>query len=307
MKKLAIVIPAYKPDFLRQALDSISAQTSRDFALYVYDDASPYDIKAIVGEYDSVLDISYTRFDSNVGSISLVSNWNRCIEQVREEWVWLFSDDDIMEPGCVEAFLATDVDKFDVIHFDMDIIDSEGSVIRKCPPYPDILSAAEFYRLLYSHHIDARMPEFVFRTEKLKKNGFVSFDLAWRSDNATVMQNALGSGILTIHGNEAKVRWRASSSNISSIDYNRERKNDATVCFFNWVYDFFKANGISSPIPTVFQLKTILFEFIYSDRSSFLKESIAAGGKLNYVKVYLWPIYLILIAYRIYYRRFDLK
>ena len=39
--KIAIIIPAYKSRFLRQTLDSMAAQTCRDFAVYVGDDASP--------------------------------------------------------------------------------------------------------------------------------------------------------------------------------------------------------------------------------------------------------------------------
>lgn len=45
--KLAIVMPAYKARFLRQALESIAQQTDKRFTVYVGDDASPDDIKEI--------------------------------------------------------------------------------------------------------------------------------------------------------------------------------------------------------------------------------------------------------------------
>lgn len=54
---LAIVIPAYKSTFLSAALDSIAAQTSKDFTLYVGDDCSPHDLKSIVGKYTDKIDI----------------------------------------------------------------------------------------------------------------------------------------------------------------------------------------------------------------------------------------------------------
>lgn len=308
MEKLAIIIPAYKPDFLKSAISSVAAQTCRDFTVYVCDDASPFDIQSIINEFKSELDIHYTRFEENLGATDLVAQWNRCIGQTQgEEWLWLFSDDDVMEPECVGKFLATDKSGHDVIHFDIDIIDSEGNTIRRCNPYPKVMSSADFYRLLYSHKIDARMPEFIFRADTLKRNGFVPFDLAWRSDNASVMLNSLGNGILTISGENSKVLWRASDSNISNVENNRERKNKSTIDFFNWVYDFFRKNGIPFPISTVYQLKTILFEFVYKDSTSFRKESIAAGRQLKFVKPWLWPVYYALILYRIYYRRHDLK
>lgn len=44
MKKLAIIIPAYKPRFLRETLDSIAKQNNHDFTVYIGDDASPYQL-----------------------------------------------------------------------------------------------------------------------------------------------------------------------------------------------------------------------------------------------------------------------
>ena len=45
---LAIVIPAYKATFLAAALDSIAAQTCRDFTLYIGDDCSPNNLGDIL-------------------------------------------------------------------------------------------------------------------------------------------------------------------------------------------------------------------------------------------------------------------
>ena len=44
MKKLAIIIPAYKQRFLRETLDSIAKQNNHDFTVYIGDDASPYQL-----------------------------------------------------------------------------------------------------------------------------------------------------------------------------------------------------------------------------------------------------------------------
>ena len=46
-EKIAIVIPAYKCRFLRQTLDSIVVQTCRSFTVYIGDDASPQNLKAL--------------------------------------------------------------------------------------------------------------------------------------------------------------------------------------------------------------------------------------------------------------------
>ncbi|MCS2501115.1 glycosyltransferase [Bacteroides ovatus] len=67
MKKLAIIIPAYKPRFLQETLDSIAKQNSHEFTVYIGDDASPYPLKTIVDHYKNKFDIIYHRFEQNMG------------------------------------------------------------------------------------------------------------------------------------------------------------------------------------------------------------------------------------------------
>ena len=105
---LAIVIPAYKSTFLAAALDSIAAQTCQDFTLYIGDDCSPNNLEEIVDKYRDKINIVYKRFDTNLGGKDLVAQWERCIDTTQgEEWLWLFSDDDVMEKNCVEEFYKT--------------------------------------------------------------------------------------------------------------------------------------------------------------------------------------------------------
>ena len=67
MKKLAIIIPAYKPRFLQETLDSIAKQKQSQFTVYIGDDASPYPLETIVDRYKNKFDIIYHRFEQNMG------------------------------------------------------------------------------------------------------------------------------------------------------------------------------------------------------------------------------------------------
>ena len=60
---LAIVIPYYKKTFFRETMESIAAQTCKDFVLYIGDDASPENPKEILEEYKDKIQIVYHRFD----------------------------------------------------------------------------------------------------------------------------------------------------------------------------------------------------------------------------------------------------
>ena len=159
MKRLAIIIPAYKATFLSAALDSISAQTCKDFTLYVGDDCSPEPIgnivepepiSDIVEQYRDKIELVYQRFDSNLGGKDLVAQWERCIAMSKDEpYIWLFSDDDVMEPDCVEKLfrqIENTKGGYDVYHFDVNEINDEGKVTKQLPAYPQVLSAYDYYK-----------------------------------------------------------------------------------------------------------------------------------------------------------------
>lgn len=280
-EKLAIVIPAYKTDYLDEVFTCIKNQTSQDFSLYVFDDASPYGIKECFDKYfQESQKNKYIRFEENLGGSNLAEHWNRCIKNVRdEEWIWLFSDDDIMDCNCVERFYQALKDHkiHDVARFNLAYIDKNDNVIFHTKPYEQYLSSSRFFSLLYSGRIQARMPEFIFKRKKIEEiGGFVVFDLAWRSDNATVIAVSHPNGIYTI--SKAGIRWRLSDTNISgkrntSISL---RKRLSTIAFFEWVDDFFLKNSLHYEI-SYFRL---MRAYYYGLRIKNEKNSIRSVWKL---------------------------
>lgn len=247
---LAIVIPAYKATFLAAALDSIAAQTCQDFTLYIGDDCSPNNLGEIVDRYRDKINLVYRRFDTNMGGKDLVAQWERCIDMSqREEWIWLFSDDDVMEKNCVEEFYKTLSDtheEYDLYHFDVKVIDDEGLVKRIPQAYPQNLDNFSYYKGKLRGKYASLVVENVFSRKVYEKyHGFKNFDLAWGSDTATWVMYSELKGFHTIEG--AMVLWRFGSQNISP---NRttpmvERKVKALVDFFSWSYQFFKKQNQS--------------------------------------------------------------
>ena len=210
--QLAIIIPAYKATFLSAALDSIAAQTCQDFTLYIGDDCSPYNLEDIVNQYRDNIKLVYHRFETNLGGKDLVAQWERCIAMTQgEPYLWLFSDDDIMEPKCVEAFFSA--------------LDETNSYYKEklIGSYMSLVVENIFSRDIYD-----------------RCGGFENFDLAWGSDTATWSIFSKERGMYTISG--PYVLWRSSSENISP-DFSPaivERKAKALVEFFKWSFDFYK-------------------------------------------------------------------
>ena len=244
--KLANIIPAYKAAFLPAALDSIAAQTCKDFTLYVGDDCSPEPIGSIVDRYQDRIDLVYKRFENNLGGRDLVAQWERCIAMSYDEpYIWLFSDDDVMEPNCVEELfrqIEQTKDAYNLYHFDVNIIDEEAHVIKELPAYPLVLGAYDYYKAKSEGRLRSYVVENVFsRKVYEEKGGFKHFDLAWGSDVATWCIFAGTEGFCRIDA--AKIRWRRSAENITP-DKSRqtaERKLMARCESLAWAYDYFNA------------------------------------------------------------------
>ena len=100
-KTLAIVIPAYKIQYLNDTLESLANQTCLRFNVYIGDDCSPNPIRDIVEPFFNRIEVSYIRFDTNLGGRSLVQQWYRCVNLTFEDYIWLFSDDDVLPNDAV--------------------------------------------------------------------------------------------------------------------------------------------------------------------------------------------------------------
>ncbi len=222
MKKLAIVIPAYKNDFLERTLESIAAQTNKDFTLYIGDDNSPHTLESIVERFKDRIDLHYHRFEENVGGKDLVAQWERCINLTRgEEWIWLFSDDDLMSEDAVDSVMKgiSKASPEDLLHLNVDVIDEEEKTINRIR-YPHHLSNDEYYLDTLKGKYESFVVEFIFhRANFFNKGRFQKFDLAWGSDFITWLKLSKERGITTLPS--GKVLWRWSGINITS---NKERR-----------------------------------------------------------------------------------
>jgi glycosyltransferase involved in cell wall biosynthesis len=220
--QLAIIIPAFRVRFLERTLHSLAAQTDRRFHLYIGDDASPEPIEPIIKKFQERLRLTYHRFSENLGSRSLTQHWSRCIALSREPWVWLFSDDDVMEPDCVASFYRTleaTRGEFNVYRFNTLVIDEKDQPLRLNPPHPEQESGTQFLYFLLRGLRSCIAQEAIFSRAIYERHGWVDFPLAWGTDNASQIVWAESKGLKRIEG--ANVRWRWSGENISST---RERK-----------------------------------------------------------------------------------
>ena len=249
---IAIIIPAFRGEFLYETLSSLANQNYKNFNVYIGDDCSPDDIEKISQQFNDLLNIKYKRFDYNLGGKNLVDHWNRCLTMIQnEEWFQFFSDDDVLDSNCIYNLNeAINREDFDVFRFELKIIGRNNELVDLPQSYPTKLSALDFYKKLYSNEITARMPEFVFRTSNFKDlGGFVDFPMAMRSDNATVIKCAFTKGIYSISNNF--VGWRDTGYNVSRRSSNKLInliQFQALLSFFEWISKFCDMKNVSNPL-----------------------------------------------------------
>ena len=100
--RIAFAIPYYRGlDYLREAIESVRAQTVQDWELVVVDDCGPEPAGELV---ESLADprIRYVRNETNLG---LAGNWNECVRQAAAPRVTVLHGDDRLLPRYAERVL----------------------------------------------------------------------------------------------------------------------------------------------------------------------------------------------------------
>jgi len=254
---LVIVISAFKHQFLEQTLESLADQTCNNFDVFVGDDCGPHQIEAICSKFSERLNLTFHRFRTNLGGISLAKQWDRCIALTDNPWIMLLGDDDMLDPDCVRSFYEAvqnrqQHSKLPLYRFDTRIIDANGNLIRENPEHASQVNSLDFlsgrFQGKSSYVVEVIFPR-ALHTEIC---GFVELPLAWGSDDASWAKMALGSSIKCIKG--PRVSWRLSGENISSTK--RELapiKIMTQLRFLEWANDeiFSTFDGNSSAVKDV--------------------------------------------------------
>jgi glycosyltransferase involved in cell wall biosynthesis len=235
--KIAIIIPAYKGEYLSRTLESLAAQSCKDFHVFIGDDASPSRIQEIVSKFTHSIPLTYHRFEENLGGKDLTAQWQRCIDlAVGYDWIWLFSDDDIFSPDAIasahQEILARP--NYDIYRLGVDIIDSNENILYSNPQPQSVCAGTDFLLHKWQGKSSNFAVEFIFRSSYFKHiGGFSKFDLAWNSDDSTWFRMSRPNGIAGIPN--GKIQWRSSNINISRDDSLQTtlRKLEANIDFIS--------------------------------------------------------------------------
>lgn len=255
MPKVSVIMTIYRRRFLKQSLDSVLAQTCRDFELVMVDDKSPENLYEVLEEYPwgkncevlpdggrkwvvDGIPVRYYQNEEDIGEKDLVAAWNHAMEFATAEWCVLASDDDLYAPEYLEEMLRLQkkYPTCDLFHSRIAIIDADGKWTRVGEERVEFESQVQMAYSRGVRRLEQRAPDFLFRKSALDRiGGFINFPLAWYSDDATWMA-------LSQHGCACSPRvlffFRQSGINISSVfGKTVEGKIQASLMFKKWFQD----------------------------------------------------------------------
>lgn len=193
----SITVPAYKDQYLAECIDSILAQTYKNFEVIVVNDASPHDIDSIVGKYHDER-IRYYKNDKNCGALHVVDNWNKCLSLTKGDYVICMGDDDKLLPNCLEEYVKL-IEKYpslNLYHGLTEIIDENGQFKKMQEMRPE---REGMFSMIYSRLSNGRtqyIGDWLFRTDFLRSiGGFVNLPFAWGTDDMTSYLAAKEKGV----------------------------------------------------------------------------------------------------------------
>lgn len=231
---LAIIIPYYKLTFFEATLQSLLAQTDRRFKVYIGDDASPEKPHDLLEKYKGKFEFVYYRFEDNLGGISLVKQWERCIALTNdEEWLMILGDDDVLGDNVVTSFY----ENYDEVHhkniklirFASKYIDSQSNGLSGVYYHPIIERTTDSYFKHFQMESRSSMSEYIFKRESFNNLKFTNYPLAWHSDDKAWLDFTNCGFIYTM--NDAIIKVRLSTENISGKVDNFDKKNQARRMF----------------------------------------------------------------------------
>ena len=102
--RVSVLLPVYNAGgHLRRALDSLAAQTFRDFEAVALDDGSTDSSLAALEAFAAEHPFLRVGTQANAGA---AETRNRLLRMARGEFVLFLDDDDAFDPDCVERFVA---------------------------------------------------------------------------------------------------------------------------------------------------------------------------------------------------------
>lgn len=264
----SIIVPCYKPQYLRECIESILGQTYSDFELILVNDGSPYpEVEEIIKSFSDPR-VHYFKREKGFGAERLVDNWNDCLMHVSGEYVINMGDDDALLPNCLEDYkeLITKYPDLNVYHMRTMFIDCQSKVTHIQQACPDRESVWSMMWHTLTQGRQTMMGDYLISSSWLKQNGgYYYLPYAWHSDRITPYLAAKEKGIASTY--RPGFLFRDSGINISSDSSLAKVKIGIWDKVLEWYEGFMKEEPTDELDKYLYrELKAYIPEFILRSR-----------------------------------------
>ncbi len=151
--KISICITTYnRTTYLPRLLDSIAAQTYKNYNIIVTDNSDTDVIERFLQPYAAKMPISYYK---NNPMLNMAGNWNKSFSIADGEWIKLIHDDDWLatETALQEFVNATDKGVRFIFSGRNDFYENTGEYVSKTISQEDFKRVSKNPHLLFEHNI----------------------------------------------------------------------------------------------------------------------------------------------------------
>lgn len=247
--KFSVTVPAYKAQFLAECIDSILAQTYKNFELIIVNDASPQDLDSIVSKYDDPR-IRYYKNKVGFGAEHVVGNWNKCLEYATGDYIICMGDDDKLLPNCLEEYVKL-IEKYPglgLYHTQTVMINEQSEIIDVQPPRPVFESVYSMIYFRWFYNRPQYIGDWLFEVKQLKaKGGYVDLPFAWESDDMSACMAAKDTGVANVQC--PGFMYRRNSQTISSKTNNTGQKllaHTRALAYYDQIFREVQGNDIDA-------------------------------------------------------------
>ena len=170
--KVSVIIPVYKVEqYLPDCLNSLLAQTYRDWEAILVDDGSPDKSGAICDEY-AAKDPRFHVIHKENGGVS--SARNAALKVVRGNYITFLDSDDMLTSDALEGCIKVmSEDEVDVVYFQCQTIKPSGTELSQSPNIIErIIDNVEFCKLFMTGKLTPGVWGKIYRKEILNGQEF---------------------------------------------------------------------------------------------------------------------------------------
>lgn len=227
---LSVVVPIAKCTYLEATLDSLAGQhVHADEYVFFLDGLSPT-VEDGVRNTIAQFGLPKSRVHGAsvpVGRLHPSNAWNAACKYAVGDYVWLFSDDDVMRSDAVRCVRTALRGRPVAALVDVDVTSAGGETLRSSQAQ-GFRTYAEFVEYRYRVGGDLFLQQIVTSRRYLDlAGGYPSFPAGWASDDVLVARLLQYGPIVAAAG--ARIGWRLSAVNISGTadEGTMRRRRDA--------------------------------------------------------------------------------